>query len=468
MSNPTRDTETNSSRRRYLKLAGVGGAAALGGCLSSLGGGGGGSGNPEVHFITEESSPSAKTFINEAAQQFTEETDIPVTTEFTGLGSSFDQRIATLVRTNNAPEVAMAPGYLATNWIRDDIVAPLTGVREAIEEAWSAEYRQKHRLVFEGEDYLAPLHINPSCQTYRTDIFEEAGVSPPTTFAEEREAFSTLAESLPEGMNVGNFAFNTGLVGTATTHHRIDVNGVDMLSHSGNDSFSGFEVVLDQGQNRERAIEALEHSREVAQHSVDPQMGISSWASTYFTGKSAIGEYGGARPLTAAYRENPEVGQQSMVKPLAHGPSGDDPTYFSFLEGFTVLKNSKYPDAGRQFVEYLLTGDTIFGLLLNFAPLHNAPVLDAIYNDDRYRNAEYMQSNNVPTEVLDTLKNEVMPRGEPRFLTTGTPNPYIGALQGTFAIGKMGNAVAVNDADPGQAVDQAAQTLRETLNEVQG
>ncbi|WP_435348594.1 ABC transporter substrate-binding protein [Haloarchaeobius sp. HRN-SO-5] len=454
------------SRRQYLKLAGVGGATALAGCL---GGGGGTSGNnEEVHFITEESSPSAKTFINEAAAKFTEETDIPVTTEFTGLGSSFDQRIATLIRTGNAPEVAMAPGYLVTNWIRDDIAAPVTGVREAIEESWDTEYREKHRLVLDGEDYLAPLHINPSCQTYRTDIFEQAGVEPPTTFAEEQEAFPQLADSLSEGTSVGNFAFNTGLVGTATTHHRIDVNGVNMLSHSGDDPFSGFEVVLDQGDNRQRAIEALEHCKTVAEYSVDPQMGISSWASTYFTGKSAIGEYGGPRPLTAAYRENPEVARNSMLTPLAHGPSGDDPTYFSFLEGFSVLKNAKYPDAGRQFIEYLLTGDTIFGMLLNFAPLHNAPVLDTIYNDDRYRNADYMQENDVPDEVLDTLKNEIMPRGEPRFLTTGTPNPYIGALQGTFAIGNMGNAVAVQGEDPGAAVDQAAQTLRNTLNDVQG
>jgi multiple sugar transport system substrate-binding protein len=468
---------TASNRRTFLKTLGVTGVVGLAGCAGSDGGdgngdggetgNGGGSGSAEVHFITEESAPASKEFINTVASEFTEQTDIPVTTEFTGLGTSFDQRIATLVRTGNAPEVALAPGYVTTNWIRRDIAAPVTGVVEAVQNQWDDEYRDIHRLQFEGEDWIVPLNLNPSMQTYRTDLYEQAGVSSPTTFAEEREVVDALANVVDEDGAAANYGFSSGLVGTATTHHRLDVNGVDMLEHSGDDTFSGFEVVLDQGENRERAIEALEHARNIGEHSINSSLGISSWASSYFTGKTAIGEYGGARPLTAAYRENPEVAQKSMLQRLPHGPSGDDPTYFSFLEGLVVMQNAKFPDAGRQFVEFLTTTERIFDLLLTFAPLHNAPVLDSIYEDERYRDSEYMNENNVPDEVLDVIRNDVVPRAEPRYITTGTPNPYIGALQGTFAIGQMGNAVVVKGQDPGAAVDEAASTFRDTLSEVQ-
>lgn len=459
-------TTHTTSKRRFLAGAGAVGASALAGCTGILGGGGN-SGGKEVHFITEESAPDAKQFIREAARKFTEETGISVVTEFTGLGTSFDQRIATLVRTGNAPELALAPGYLATTWVQNDLAAPMTDVRETVESEWNADYLGNTRLQIQGEDYLAPLHMNVSCNTYRTDLFEEAGVSPPKTWEEELQAYQTLDESLPEDMAVGNWSFNTGLVGTASCHHRLATNDVEPYQNTGGDPFTGFEVTLDQGKNRERAIEALEHCRELAKYSVNSRVGPSAWASNYFTGKCAVGEFGGPRPLTGAYRENQDLADNSLLNPLPRNSSDDDPEYFTFLEGFAVLKNSNYPDAGKQFAEYLLTGDTVFGMLLNLAPLHNTPVLDAWLDDERYRNSEYMNQNNVPDSVFETLKNDLVPNALPRSKETDPPNPYAGSIQSTFALGEMANQVALQGADPGPAVDEAAQKLRDQFEQLQ-
>jgi hypothetical protein len=104
--------------------------------------------------------------------------------------------------------------------------------------------------------------------------------------------------------------------------------------------------------------------------------------------------------------------------------------------------------------------------LLNLSPLHNVPALDAIFDDDRYRNAEFMEEHDVPDELLDLTRDEIKPRGLPRFHLTETPCPYIGSLQGTMALGKMANDV-INGTDPGTAVDEAASTFRSSLEDVQ-
>jgi len=475
MSSSVRTTASN--RRTFLTTLGAAGVVGLAGCAGSDGGdgdggddggetgNGGGSGSAEVHFITEESAPAAKEFINSAIADFTEETGIPVTPEYTGLGSGLGQRVSTLLQTGNAPEVVLTGGFEATDWVRQDIVADMSETVSAIESEWT-EYQDRHRLVIEGTDYLVPIHMNTAAQTYRADLFEQAGISPPLTFQEERERFPQLADSLPENMSVTNMSLNAGLVGHASTEMRMETNGIEWLAHSGDEPFTGFEVVLDEGNNRERMIQSLEHIREIAEYSLNPNLGVSDWAPAYYTGKTAIGEFGGFRPLTGAYRESPEIASNSQSKRLAHGPNVEDPTYHTFLEGLTVMKDAEHPDAGRQFVEYMMSGDRLFGMLLSFSPIHNIPTLDAVFDDDRYRNSDYMEENNVSDDFLDFVRDEIKPRGLPRFRLPGTPCPYIGSVQSTFALGKMSNDV-INGADPGPAVDEAASTLREALTDVQ-
>jgi ABC-type glycerol-3-phosphate transport system substrate-binding protein len=474
---------TTSRRRQFLKYASGVGSALVAGCsgqgdddsTEAPGGGGGtgtvtdsggSSGNQEVHFITEESAPESKEFFNEVTAQFTEETGIPVTVEYTGLGTSMGQRVSTLIQTGNAPEVVLVGGYDATNWVQQDIVADVSDLVGSIEDEWS-EYQDRHRLAIDGADYLVPLHMNVAAQAYRTDLFDEAGVSPALTFEEERQMLPQLADSLPDGMSAANFAFNSGLNGQASVEMRTETNGVSWLGHSGDDPWSGFEITLDKGNNRERAIQSLEHIREIAEYSLNPNISVADWAPAYYTGKTAIGEFGGWRCLTGAYRESPDIAANSMGKRLAHGPNAEDPTYQTFMEGFTVLKASEYPDSGRKFVEFMMTGDRIFGMLLKLSPLHNVPALDAMFEDDRYRNAEFMEQNDVPDELLDLTKDEIKPRGLPRFNLAETPCPYVGSLQGTMALGKAANDV-INGKDPGTAVDEAADTFRSKLQEVQG
>ena len=468
-------------RRRFIKSAGAFGAVALAGCAgqnsdgstnasggdstgTSTGSGGGSKSSQEVHFITEETTPAAKRFFNEATKQFTEETGIPVTVEYTGLGSSMGQRISTLVQTGNAPEVALLGGYNATTYVQSELLADVSQEVSAIEDEWS-EYQDIHRLTIDGSDYIVPLHMNVAAQSYRTDLFEQAGVSPAMSFEEERQMLPQLADSLPDGMSAANFAFNSALNGQASVEMRTEVNDVSWIGHNGNDPWSGFEIVLDKGNNRERTIQSLNHIKEIAQYSINPNLSVADWAQSYYTGKVAIGEFGGWRPLTGAYRQNQDLANNSMGKRLAHGPSAEDPTYQTFLEGFSVMKSSGYPDAGRQFVEFMMTGDRIFGMLLNLSPLHNIPALDAMFDDDRYRNAQFMEENDVPDELLDLTKNEIKPRGLPRFQLTETPCPYIGSVQSTFALGKMANDV-INGEDPETAVDQAASEMRSSLKEV--
>lgn len=460
------------SRRNAIKAMAAGaGTVSLAGCLGIGGNGGGGGGNSkEVHFITEENSAPAKEFFRTEAQKFTEETDIPVTVEFTGVGTSFDQRITTLVQTGNPPEVAQVSDFHITPWLKQGIAEPVTSVRETVEEEFGEEFGDNQRLVWDGEDYLAPLWSNLETFTYRTDLFEEAGVTPPKTWSEQLDAWETLDNSIPKDMAVGN---HTGVnpYGYVSAYVRMYQNGVQEITkeENGGDPFSGFKVSVDKGKNLDRTVAALEHLNKECDYSNDPTQGTTAMISSYYTQKAAVGEYIGARPYRQAHSNaHEEVGVNSSMSVIPKGPSQDEPRYHGWHEGFAVMSNSENPEAGKQWLEHLLTGDRVFGLLTKLSPVHNLPMLDSHFDDDRYRSSEFFTKYDVPDELLDYLRDNVKPYGYSKVHEAGdTPNPHAGAILGQASAGEMARKVVMEDQSPESAVKEHAEKLRSLLKENQ-
>ena len=113
----TRKQLSDTSRRRVLQGTGAGAAAMLAGCL----GGGGGDGNggnggnggggadptelPDVFMLTDYNNEPWQGKWEDLSGSFTEETDIGVNIEYSGMSGQQENRLATLIQSGNPPDV---------------------------------------------------------------------------------------------------------------------------------------------------------------------------------------------------------------------------------------------------------------------------------------------------------------------------------------------------------------------------
>jgi len=176
------------------------GVAACGGGGSGDGGGDGtvdGEGKTLDVWIMQGTNPSADDFFDEVGTAFKEETGAELNVEFVEWADAHD-RFVTSIAGQTTPDVAetgttwtpefadagaLAPldDYVADAGLGDDLV-------EGLVEAGT----------YDGQLYGMPWYAGVRSLVYNTEIFEEAGVEPPTTWAEIESAAKAIKEKFPK------------------------------------------------------------------------------------------------------------------------------------------------------------------------------------------------------------------------------------------------------------------------------
>lgn len=199
--------QTNRTSRRV-------GTAALIGCLTLAACGGGPSeagsefgedadapvraeGETLDVWIMEGTNPDAGPFFDDVAAAFTEETGAELNVQFVPWGSAHDQFV-TSIAGGTTPDVA----EVGTTWTSEfadagallDLSGPVEGAGlgedyvEGLVEAGT----------YDDGLYGVPWYAGVRSVMYRTDLFEEAGVEPPTTWDELVEVGTALKEAHPD------------------------------------------------------------------------------------------------------------------------------------------------------------------------------------------------------------------------------------------------------------------------------
>jgi multiple sugar transport system substrate-binding protein len=174
------------TRRRILQGTGAGVAAATAGCLGGGGNGGDGGGSqspedlPDAHVLTDYNNDAWQQQWNTLEGSFEDETDIGVEIEYVGSGASTPGRLGELLQAGDPPDLVTA----STNHVIDLYASGrLEPVNEAVEAITDVSGEPVvDPLMIDGDPVEIPHGYYTSTLIYRQDIYDELGLSEPTSF----------------------------------------------------------------------------------------------------------------------------------------------------------------------------------------------------------------------------------------------------------------------------------------------
>jgi N,N'-diacetylchitobiose transport system substrate-binding protein len=187
-------------------------AAAIGAVLlatttaACAGGPGGGNDTSEGDgslsvWIMQGTNPDAEKFFDDVATAFEEETGATLDVEFVEWGDAHD-RFVTSIAGGTTPDVAET----GTTWTPEFADAgALASLDEYVDGAGVSDDLVEGLVeagTYDGQLYGMPWYAGVRSLVYNTEMFEQAGVEPPTTWAELEDAAAALKEEFPDKIAV--------------------------------------------------------------------------------------------------------------------------------------------------------------------------------------------------------------------------------------------------------------------------
>ena len=302
---------------------------------------------------------------------------------------------------------------------------------------------------------------------YRKDLFEQAGLAPPTTYAATLAAAKAL-----DSDDVAGFVGGTapGDAFTEQTFEQVGLgNDCQLVSESG-------EVELDSPQ----CVQALDfYGTLVRDYSVPGAQDVDTSRASYFAGKAAMfiwstfvldemaGLRSDARPTCPECREDPAyLARHTGVITTLAGPDNAGPASFGEVTSWTITAQSSTAPATK-FVEYMF-GDG-YVPWLSIAPEGKVPVRTGTPQaPQKYSKAwsglpvgvggdKAPLSDFYDRDVLAALA--AGPKEFSRWGISQGQGDLVGALQGEQPVATAVNDVASGD-DPEDTAKQAADDVR--------
>ena len=308
----------------------------------------------QVTLWTTEEQPERLEVQNRIAADFEAETGISVevvpVTE-----SELGQRTTAAFAAGDLPDVIYHPLSRTTGWAEEGIL-DIFAASDIVESLGVETYAQGVlEMVTFGGDYAAVPHSGwTQLLLYRADLFEEAGLEPPTDYAAIRAAIEEL--HAPEEMYGFVAATDPSEDYMMQVFEHIALaNGVELVDADGN-------VQID----TPAFIEVLEFYRDLVEASPPGNLYWQQSRELYFDGRAAmivwspfiLDELGGLRdeaPVTYdADREQGALAEATGVVSRIAGPSNPDGAGWADVRSYGITVDAD-TEAAMQFVEYSMS-----------------------------------------------------------------------------------------------------------------
>ena len=322
-------------------------------------------------------------------------------------------------------------------------------------------------LTRDGDRQLAiPSEAWTQMLVYRKDLFDQAGLAAPTTYATIRAAAQAL--NTPDragfiGSTVAGDAF------TDQTFEDIALaNGCELVSQVGDITFDS-----------PPCVEALRfYGQLVRDYSLPGAQDVDTTRATYFAGKAAmtiwstflLDEMAGlrddAKPTCPQCQGDPTfLAKNSGIVTAIQGPDGSRPTVFGEITSWVITAAASAAPAQR-LVEYMMNDG--YRPWIAIAPEGKVPVRTGTA-EDPHRYADMWTSLPVGVDTKAPLSRyygtnvlHAITTGPSQLSRWAIPQgqgDLLGALQGEQPVAEAVNQVS-NGTDPRQAAQQAADTIR--------
>lgn len=465
-----KSADSTVTRRRFIATSAAGTVTtALAGCSGNGGGDGGdGSGGTTgdtgstatgepVTYISANNSPRFKKMLREFADQFEEEKGIPVNVEFTEIGTGYRKRVTQLIQGGNPPDIINTTQFRIGDYATQGVLRPVDDVVDQVEEE-EESIPDKFKFNYKGNARMVPAVGSVTNNWYREDIYNDMDLPLPTTWEKEREAAKAITEADNDLDGLG-YATAATVYGSYHAWVRLWGGGANVGARDGDT----YKVILDQGKNRERVKDVLDHSREMLKYS--PTATNWDWGEiygSYVGGDTATAMYSGGRPKTVSIgQDRPWADATKRVSAPYNSSARDDPLGNAAASGYGLVKGSPNPEGAKQFVRYLTTGERLieFTRALGF---HNIPIFESWYEPGHpYREGWDYLNDNFTEETIQSEKEALFSDNALPFSNeTEPPNPYASSAFASFVLGQMFYNIAEGGLSNDEAIDAAAQTLR--------
>jgi ABC-type glycerol-3-phosphate transport system substrate-binding protein len=436
------------SRRTFLKVAGTGGiAAALGPQI--LIPQARGAKKDQVVFVSEESNPKAIAVYEKINADFSRNTGIKVVMEYPGF-ANIHKRVATLIAAGTPPEIVWYGAGQAMNLALEN---QLADVGDVIKEVGGIP--DDLRMIFKGADRSIPTSQQFTYGWYRKDLYQQKGLQPMKSW----EDFIHIAKTLNNPPNMYGCIIPSAETGASTIllETALMTNNVHWFEY--NAAKKDYEVALDKGDNKKRAVETLEFLHEL--HKYSPEASTYNWAelmSTFVAEKAANSYYVGARLLEQVMANNARIADATA--PVAF-PKRLTDHFFLSIQGFHILTQSNVEGA-KQYVKFFLKHPDCIQWY-HAVPLHIIPASREVLRSAKYQDHPVIQKRKDVLNFLDS----VWGKGVPLYYWDGKElNPYIGLYHNDNLSGWMVAMRNIKKAKPEAIVEEAANKIRGKMKRV--
>lgn len=364
-----------------------------------------------------------------------------------------NQRIATYVQAGASLDVVHADGGSAARAAAAGLLLPLDDIVENL--GGRDAFLPGRLLEFEGSVYSINQAPTMPVLHYRIDLFEAAGLEPPTTWEELLNAARTL-----DSQDVAGIAIPGG-ENRATTIY----GGIFLWQNCGDFFNADLEIALD----NERTAEALDFYAQLLESA--PEEAVS-WAfvepiESFWSGRAAMVPFWNGMDLIIA--QNPDLIGNVGVVPM---PAGEMQVTEQGGRYVSVFASSEAPEAAKDWVEFIFTPENARDLT-ELQPMAYPPVTDA--------SMEALRDSDAPTFEAygDLLFNVVYPSAgiaynqifngggiDPQSCTinqTGNLNPFVSVVWNSNLYARAIQQVAYVDADPMAAAAEAHELLTQQV-----
>jgi multiple sugar transport system substrate-binding protein len=341
--------------RTARTIAGVAAVAALAlaACGSDDDGGAAATDGGEIVFWTPHTTPQRLAIQEEVAAAFTAETGIEV--DVVGLDAAgANQAIVAGAASGDMPDVVLHRPDQTASWAEQGLLDP--DAAQEVFERLGPDTFSEHAVdlvTLDGELQAVPSDGWGQFLYYRTDLFEEAGVEPPSSLEDIADAAAAL-----------NDAGTTGIVlGTAPGEDYTTQTLETLALMNDCQLFTGSDVSLSSGQ----CVTALAEYQRIQAESVNGDQDVESTRAAYLAGDAAmtlwsshfLDELAGLDPNFPVScdecADDPQhLAKNTGVVGLFTGPDNATPTTYGLTMNLGITRGAD-TEAAQQWVEYALS-----------------------------------------------------------------------------------------------------------------
>ncbi len=435
------------SRRTFLQYAGIVGIGAIAGPQIWIPSARGAQKN-QVVFISEESNPKAIAVYETINADFEKNTGIKVVMEYPGF-ANIAKRVATLIAAGTPAEIVWYGAGQGMNLALEDQLADVSDVVQEV-----GGIPDNLQLIYKGADRSIPTSQQFTYNWYRKDLYEQKGLNSIATW----EDYIHVAKTLNNPPTIYGCIIPSAETGASHVLLETTFMSNDVHWFEYNETKKQYEVALDKGINKQRAVEALEFLHELHQYS--PEASTYSWAelmSTFVSEKVANSYYVGARLLERVMANNERIADVTV--PVRFPPRLTEQYYLS-IQGFH-LHNQANVEGAKQYCKFFLQHPDYIKWL-HAVPLHIIPASREVLHSAQYQENPVIQKRMDVLNFLDSIWGKGMP---PYYRDGKELNPLIGLYQNESLGGWMLAMRNIKGMKSEDIIDEAANQVRKKIKE---